>query len=89
MKPLLNHEIGQLTQIDAPNFTMLEGADCTVGAKFEVKYEFEEFCRLQIGSKWFLVSEAKPWFWNANGQFTIRLYGWDLPFSFSVGSQTT
>lgn len=29
----------------------------------------------------------QPWFWNANGQLTLSLYGWDVPFSFSVGSQ--
>lgn len=29
----------------------------------------------------------QPWFWNANGQYTARVYGWDIPFSFNVGSQ--
>lgn len=29
----------------------------------------------------------QPWFWNANGQYTARFYGWDIPFSFNVGSQ--
>lgn len=29
----------------------------------------------------------QPWFWNANGQYTARIYGWDIPFSFNVGSQ--
>lgn len=28
-----------------------------------------------------------PWFWNASGNVTMSLYGWQLPFSFSVGSQ--
>jgi len=28
-----------------------------------------------------------PWFWNASGNVTLSLYGWQLPFSFSVGSQ--
>lgn len=29
----------------------------------------------------------QPSFWNANGQYTARIYGWDIPFSFNVGSQ--
>jgi hypothetical protein len=29
----------------------------------------------------------QPWFWNANGQYTARFYGWDIPFSFNIGSQ--
>lgn len=29
----------------------------------------------------------QPWFWNANGQYTARFFGWDIPFSFNVGSQ--
>ncbi|MGV9012787.1 MAG: hypothetical protein ACOH13_09360 [Flavobacteriales bacterium] len=28
-----------------------------------------------------------PWFWNANGNVNVALYGWQLPFSFSLGSQ--
>lgn len=29
----------------------------------------------------------QPWFWNAHGQYTARLFGWDIPFSFNIGSQ--
>lgn len=33
------------------------------------------------------TARNQPWFWNANGQYTARIYGWDIPFSFNLGSQ--
>lgn len=44
-----------------------------------------------LGGPYFFSGDGqprnKPFFWNANGNLTLSLYGWQLPFSFSVGSQ--
>lgn len=44
-----------------------------------------------IGGPYFYSGDGAarnlPWFWNANGNAMLSVYGWNMPFSFSVGSQ--
>ncbi|MBK9421895.1 MAG: hypothetical protein IPN44_12715 [Flavobacteriales bacterium] len=44
-----------------------------------------------LGGPYFYAGDGaprnKPFFWNSNGSITLSLYGVQMPFSFSVGSQ--
>lgn len=32
-----------------------------LGSEIELRAQFREFCRLEIGKKWYLISDQKPW----------------------------
>ena len=67
-KPL-EHEIGEVTSVDSPllpspmakNLLSHPPSHLARDTEFGWKFEFREFVRLQIGSKWYCVSNKIPW----------------------------
>jgi hypothetical protein len=59
--PYTAPNIGLLTDIDSPSQPVVIDQSPAVGNEIEFRAQFQEFCRLEIGGKWFLVSELKPW----------------------------
>jgi hypothetical protein len=58
--PAGQHGIGHLFSQDGPGFPVLE-PNGNVGSTAEWRLHFKEFSRLQIGKKWFRVSEQELW----------------------------
>jgi hypothetical protein len=51
---------GKLVDDDAPRHFVKTAAGA-VGDNVEVRYQFGAFSRLQIGTKWYRISDRKPW----------------------------
>ncbi len=52
---------GYLTDHDNPVLPVVIDQTVAVGSEIEVRAHYREFCRLEIGGKWFPISELKPW----------------------------
>jgi hypothetical protein len=52
---------GILFDSDAPGHPVALNVAPPNGAALEVKLQFRQFCRLEIGGKWFRVSDDQPW----------------------------
>ncbi|MCX6848024.1 MAG: putative Ig domain-containing protein [Verrucomicrobia bacterium] len=72
-KANLSHAIGEISSNDSPTFVFpnIGGSD---GDTVEITARFYEFCRAQIGTKWYRISDLLPWSHSlkvikVNGQF--------------------
>jgi len=52
---------GVLYDSDPPSHPVALNAPPPNGAALVVKFQFRQFCRLEIGGKWFRVSDDQPW----------------------------
>ena len=59
--PYFSPDKGSLTDRDSPRQPMIIHQSPAIGDTIEVNNHFREFCRLEIGDKWYSVSDYKPW----------------------------
>jgi hypothetical protein len=58
--PYLSTQLGFISGFDNPNLIMFN-SDGSLGNVFEKKSNWQEFTRLQIGSKWYNISDYFSW----------------------------
>jgi hypothetical protein len=59
--PYTAPKIGKLTDRDTPEHPFVNDDSPAIGSSIDFRMQFRQFCRLEIGSKWFLISDHKPW----------------------------
>lgn len=73
----LEHKVGEISSYDAPKCSAnsIFGSD---GDELGYFFNFREFSRLEIGGKWYSISQPYLWFFGAKFQFDVATGKWKL-----------